>query len=692
MTTTAVDPQGSVPRDAFVRLADALAAAGVIAFALWLVLGVRTGPLSLALDSVAFGAIGLGTAIAQRRAARRAQAPRDRLAWDLLVGASVARFAYGRIWSVVVNLHGANAEPAWLAPLSAGYLVFLLPGLLMFRSRRWEGLDRYRYLLDVTSVLLASGLLAWLLAVGPLVRAEYTPQDDLVDRIFTFTDAITLMLAAWLHVRAADPRVRRAALWLIGAYGLRLITDFGLWQGGWDVNYLAGGITDGLWLIGWVFTFASAREYALAPEAETPIEHEDALRYRSGTVPYLFLLSAGGAYFLYLALGATADLLLLAVGGSVISGLLVARQWVEIEERNAAARTLRSQGDRRRALMQHAFDAVVLIRADGVAQYVSPATERVLGVSAADERPWALMDVVDPADVPRAEAAFTAGVDGPQRLRLRVRDREGEWRTFDGEVHDHRADPRIGAFVLNGLDRSREARLAEGLRDAEPFEALGIMAGGLSHDLNNVLTVVASHAELLSDDPDLDARARGDIAAIHSASDRARALTRGLLTLSRRKTSAWSVVSVPAVARDAAAPHEGLRVDVDEAPGCFVHADADAMRQLVAALIEEGLAISGGAPTRVHVTAREVPAAEARELRLESNRYITCAVGDCETGPADRVSEVVRTEEGGQWDLAPSDLALLMALAAAREAGGTVVREERGGRDCLVAYLPAVAL
>jgi signal transduction histidine kinase/CheY-like chemotaxis protein len=75
-------------------------------------------------------------------------------------------------------------------------------------------------------------------------------------------------------------------------------------------------------------------------------------------------------------------------------------------------------------------------------------------------------------------------------------------------------------------------RLEEQLRDAQRLEALGRLAGGVAHDLNNLLTVVLGNVDLLKH----DAGQRDEpIAEIQVAADRAAALTRQLLAFGRRQ-------------------------------------------------------------------------------------------------------------------------------------------------------------
>jgi PAS domain S-box-containing protein len=74
---------------------------------------------------------------------------------------------------------------------------------------------------------------------------------------------------------------------------------------------------------------------------------------------------------------------------------------------------------------------------------------------------------------------------------------------------------------------------AERMRQVQKFEAIGRMAGGLAHHLNNLMTVVTGYSELLlTRVPEADSR-HGEIMKIRAAGERAAELTRQLLAFSR---------------------------------------------------------------------------------------------------------------------------------------------------------------
>ncbi|HEY1661770.1 MAG TPA: PAS domain S-box protein [Verrucomicrobiae bacterium] len=113
-------------------------------------------------------------------------------------------------------------------------------------------------------------------------------------------------------------------------------------------------------------------------------------------------------------------------------------------------------------------------------------------------------------------------VDGRtlDRYSSPVRDREGKYYG------------RVWAF----RDITEQRKLAEQLRQAQKMEAIGQLAGGVSHDFNNILAVIQMQADQLKFGKNLLPEHKELADEIAAAAQRAAALTRQLLLFSRKET------------------------------------------------------------------------------------------------------------------------------------------------------------
>ncbi|NOQ45865.1 MAG: response regulator [Desulfobulbaceae bacterium] len=93
----------------------------------------------------------------------------------------------------------------------------------------------------------------------------------------------------------------------------------------------------------------------------------------------------------------------------------------------------------------------------------------------------------------------------------------------------------------------KQAALQEKLTDAKRMESLGLMAGSVAHDLNNILAGIITYPELLLMDMRDDFRYREEILLIRDAGKRAAAVVSDLLTVVRGSTCKKKILNVNAV-------------------------------------------------------------------------------------------------------------------------------------------------
>ena len=90
-------------------------------------------------------------------------------------------------------------------------------------------------------------------------------------------------------------------------------------------------------------------------------------------------------------------------------------------------------------------------------------------------------------------------------------------------------------FVCVGIDISERKRLEDQLRQSQKMESIGTLAGGISHDFNNILTAIIGYGNLLQMKLKQDDPLRHNVDQILASANRAATLTQGLLTYSRKQ-------------------------------------------------------------------------------------------------------------------------------------------------------------
>jgi PAS domain S-box-containing protein len=207
-------------------------------------------------------------------------------------------------------------------------------------------------------------------------------------------------------------------------------------------------------------------------------------------------------------------------------------------------------------MFEHAPVGLYRTTPDGVILDASPGLADILGYASPEDvkaRPASALY----AD-PEARASVLEDVD----RQGTVLGLEARLRRADGQL----IWARLSTSAVRGSDGSvlwyegviedvtERKRAEEALRESEErflqsqkMEAVGKLAGGIAHDLNNLLTVMTGYSELLlARVPEGDA-ARREVVEIARAGERAAALTKQLLAFSRRQVLQPRVLDLNAV-------------------------------------------------------------------------------------------------------------------------------------------------
>lgn len=229
------------------------------------------------------------------------------------------------------------------------------------------------------------------------------------------------------------------------------------------------------------------------------------------------------------------------------------------------------------------------------------------------------------------------------------------------------------------------------LSESEKMEAVGLLAGGVAHDFNNVLTVLRGSLELIEEDP-LTADQKELVADALAAAERAEALTHRLLSYSRKQRLAPRAVDLNKLVTGmrpllASTLGEGSRV--------WFRLSVDAPRvvadsvELETVLLNLAVNAAEAMPTGGRLTIR-TGFENGTRLGLPLERYAFLSVGDRGVGMTRdviaRASEpFFTTKDRGR----STGLGLSGAVGFAKQSGGDLVIESAPGEGTTVhIYLP----
>ncbi|PKN55146.1 MAG: hybrid sensor histidine kinase/response regulator [Deltaproteobacteria bacterium HGW-Deltaproteobacteria-14] len=228
--------------------------------------------------------------------------------------------------------------------------------------------------------------------------------------------------------------------------------------------------------------------------------------------------------------------------------IAVLGSFVDVTERHRATSARRSEQERLRQAVRVAHLGIFDHdhRADSV--YWSARQRAIYGFTADEEVTLEkFLACVHPDDLERiggaVARAHSSASDGLFDAEHRILRRDGavRWvKTRSQTFFDEdRALVRTVGAVMDVTEERRAAdereRLQVRLAHAQRLESIGLLAGGVAHDFNNMLAVILGNAELMRTRVVHDALLAEDLADVVVAAEHARDVTRQLLTFSRRQ-------------------------------------------------------------------------------------------------------------------------------------------------------------
>ncbi|HKP51010.1 MAG TPA: PAS domain S-box protein, partial [Gemmatimonadales bacterium] len=312
---------------------------------------------------------------------------------------------------------------------------------------------------------------------------------------------------------------------------------------------------------------------------------------------------------------------------------------------------------------------------------------------------------VHPDDRDRVDAAFghTVKHGGNMHVEFRVVWPDGtvRWLSDHGEVvRDVSGTPE---YLTGAAVDVTERKLAEErLLEAQRMDAVGHLAGGVAHEINNMMTVVLGFSTLLLNKLKDDPRA-ADLGQIHRAANRAAAITNQLLAFSRRQQLRPEVLDVNQLIRGSEhmlrrvlGEDKVFAVELADDLG-HVRVDAGQFEQVLLNLtLNARDAMQTGGTFTISTRNVTLPGGKGHDSRAEeppAGSYVQIRVSDTGHGMDEATRSRVfepffTTKPVGQG----TGLGLATVFGIVRQSGGTVRLQSTSGEGTTFSiYLPQVS-
>jgi PAS domain S-box-containing protein len=197
---------------------------------------------------------------------------------------------------------------------------------------------------------------------------------------------------------------------------------------------------------------------------------------------------------------------------------------------------------------------------------------------------------------------------------------------------------------------TKEAHLEKQLLQSQKLEAIGTLAGGISHDFNNILTSIINSTELAIGDITPGTQTEADLQRVIKAARRGGQVVQQILSFSRPSTEGFHSTDLADIIQEVvhlmeASTPANIRVTfhIEKAQNFFVHADPTQMHQAILNLATNAyhaLRANGGhLQIELTKTQSKTSATEAEATRLKD--FIQLSVSDNGPGiPGDIIDKI----------------------------------------------------
>ncbi|MHA1475272.1 MAG: PAS domain-containing sensor histidine kinase [Promethearchaeota archaeon] len=205
-------------------------------------------------------------------------------------------------------------------------------------------------------------------------------------------------------------------------------------------------------------------------------------------------------------------------------------------------------------IVENSRDMIIIFNEKGLISMINPAVTEILGYSKDEIINHSPLEIILPEFHTFLLSTFRAEEAGFREIALHeidVQKKNGEILSIEYTSRNIIRDGIIIGILAIGRDISNRKRMNEERFRQQKIESIGLLAGGLAHDFNNILVSIMGNINLLQmEEETLSEDQKDMLTDLEKATMRARDLTKQLLTFSKGGAPIKKPESIEEVIRD----------------------------------------------------------------------------------------------------------------------------------------------
>jgi len=208
-------------------------------------------------------------------------------------------------------------------------------------------------------------------------------------------------------------------------------------------------------------------------------------------------------------------------------------------------RELRDSEEQYRILSEYSLTHIAMLQ-KGRLKFINQTFARAVELDGIALPLEPFVDLIDPADRAMVEerlAELENGIRKTNHFECRLKQRDGNviWLNVLATLALYQE---AHAVLFHAVDITRRKVLEKKLAQVQKLEAIGTLAGGVAHDLNNILSSLLGYPELLLLDLPRESPLREPLTQIQYSAQRAAEIVQDLLTMARRGVDVKQVLNL----------------------------------------------------------------------------------------------------------------------------------------------------